>query len=499
MATATAYESTDGQREQREGWTRIETDPKYTDLGNAERLVERHGEKLRYVPQWGWLVWDGKRWQRDETGQVMEFAKEMVSNLRREAAETRVPGRGDELWKHARSSESRMRLQAMVELARSDPAVVRTVDDFDKNPWLFTCQNGTLDLHDGTLHPHDPQDHIMKLAPVNYDPDARSEDWEQFLADVFEGDQDLIAYMQRAVGYSLTGSVREPAFFIPWGAGRNGKSTFFRAVTRVLGDYAKDTPVQTFMRKQFSGGATNDQAALAGARLITASEPEANQTLDIGLVKRITGGDPITARFLNKEFFTYTPQAKVWMATNHKPSIPENTTAVWARIKLIPFTVSFYGREDKTIEARLEAAKEAILAWAVQGCRDWQCNGLNDPDAVKAATQAYQAEQDELADFFTERCVFGAEHTVQSSVLYNEYKDWAHENNVPVVPSKQFAPLLTSLPGRNIHKGLMNGRVRFKGIGLAEHEQSSSYQGSSYSSGTYRHQPSFDEDDDIPF
>lgn len=162
----------------------ITTDPEFTDLGNAERLIERHGHELRYVPQWGWLVWDGTRWKRDEHDEVMEFAKETVRNLRREAAETNDGKRGRALWDHANRSEARYRLEAMVKLAQSDRSIQARIEDFDRDPWLFNCQNGTLDLRTGELRPHNPADHLSKIAKASYDPNAASDVFQNFLAGI---------------------------------------------------------------------------------------------------------------------------------------------------------------------------------------------------------------------------------------------------------------------------------------------------------------------------
>ncbi len=310
---------------------------KYTDQGNGEELVRRYGEHLRFVRSRGWLCWDGKRWRDDDCGQTMELAKDMTRCMRLEAATEPDRTRRDELWEHAIRSERRFAREQAIKDAQSDPRVVRRAEDFDRQPLLLNVKNGTVDLETGELRPHCTGDHITKLIPVDYDPDARSEVWDRFLADIFAEDSDLIAFFARGVGYSLSGSMREPAFFISYGSGANGKSTVYRAITQVLSDYVVDTPATTFLRKSYTGGVNNDQAALAGARFITASETEADQVLDMGLVKRITGGDRITARYLNKEFFSFMPQGKVWMATNNKPRIPENSPAIWRRIKLIPF------------------------------------------------------------------------------------------------------------------------------------------------------------------
>lgn len=438
---------------------------RYTDLWNAQRLVQQYGSHLRYVAEWGWMVWDGRRWNRDTTNQVMEYAKKSVLSLYGEAA---TMGENDARRRayiqHARNSESRPRLEAAVVLAMSDPAIAATPDQFDTRPWLLTVNNGTLDLTTGVLRKHDPADLLTRLAPHDYRPDARAAVWEQFLADLFPGDAEMVSFMQRAAGYTLTGSTREHAFFIAYGSGRNGKSTLFDALDGVLGDYAQKARPQTILRSERSDRIPNDVAALAGARLVYISETDSGMALNVGLVKELTGDKKVTARFLNKEFFSYDPQMKVWLMTNNKPEIPENTRAIWERIKLIPFEQDFTGREDRTLGDRLAAAGEAILAWAVAGCLAWQKQGLNPPAKVRAATQAYQEEQDLLADFLGERTQDGG--AVQARTLYTDYRDWCETR--PLSEREFSAQMLQR--GYKKARGKDNVRV-YEGVSLRSPER----------------------------
>jgi putative DNA primase/helicase len=401
----------------------------YTDLGNARRLIERHGEQVRYVREWGWLVWDGKRWKRDDTGQVMEAAKETVLSLYADAATmAENDARRRKYVEHAERSESRYKLEAMVKLAETDPTIAATPDQFDTDVWLLNVQNGTIDLRTGELRAHNPHELITKVAARNYDPDASSAVWEQFLADVFQDDAEMIGFMQRTIGYTLTGSTHAHAFYIAWGSGRNGKSTLFGAVGKVLGDYAATTPAQTILHRDRAGGIPNDIAALAGSRMVTVSETDSGMALNVGLVKQLTGGDPVTARFLYKEAFTFQPQMKFWLMTNNKPDIPESTRAIWARIKLIPFENDFTGREDTQMDTKLSEAGDAILAWAVDGCLRGQREGLREPPKVHAATQSYKEEQDLLAEFVDETCDLEAGLEVKARMLYKAYQDWCLAN-----------------------------------------------------------------------
>src|SRR5258706_5993433 len=344
----------------------------------------------------------------------------------------------------------------MVKVAETGPAIATTPDQFDRDPWLLNVQNGTIDLRTGTLKSHDPHDLITKVAPRAFDPDARSAVWEQFLADVFLGDAEMIDFMQRTIGYTLTGSTQEHAFYIAWGSGRNGKSTLFGAVGKVLGHYAATTPAQTILHRDRTGGIPNDIAALAGARMVSVSKTDSGMALNIGLIKHLTGGDRVTARFLYREAFTYTPQMKFWLMTNNKPDIPESTKAIWARIKLIPFENDFTGREDRTMDAKLDEAGDAILAWAVAGCQSWLRDGLHEPAKVQAATQSYKEEQDLLAEFVDETCDLGSELEVKARVLYKAYQAWSQSNHqMRPMPEKEFSNQMQQRGIRKVKKSGM--------------------------------------------
>jgi putative DNA primase/helicase len=449
----------------------------YTDMGNASRLVRRYGDRLRHVAGWGWMVYDGKRWTQDKQDkQVMEYAKQTVRDMYREAAEIADPSERLALVKHAENSESGYRLEQMVKLAKSDRRLAATVDQFDTDPLVLNVANGTLDLRTRELRPHNPADLITKLAPVNYNPDAHGTVFEKFLNDVFEGDQDMIAFVQRAIGYSLTGETNEPAFFIPWGAGRNGKSTLLRAVTHVLGeDYTASTDKRVFLR----GGDAHTLARLYGVRMVLTSETEQGEPLNISLIKQLTGGDRVSARHLYQEEFDFQPAMKVWMATNNKPEIPENSNAIWARVYLIPFDVSFLGREDKNMGEKLQAEAEAILIWMVNGCIAWQGQGLNPPEKVRAATQAYRNEQDTLADFFDARCVLEPSMTAQSKLLYVAYTEWCNANSERPVGDREFA---RQLEARGLRRKKSNGKMIWQGIGIVQPQQPYTHAVPAYSS-----------------
>jgi putative DNA primase/helicase len=418
-----------------------------TELGNAQALVARCGDRMRYVPQWGWMIYDGNRWRRDEQGlQVMRWAKETVRSFYQEAATTENEQERRDLIDHARRSEAHYHLRAMVELAQSEPEVIARVEDFDRDLYLFNVQNGTLDLRTGELRPHKATDLLTRISPVAYNPQAKSEVWEKFIEEITNGDTGVKNYLQRAVGYSLTGDTREECLFVLHGSGRNGKSKFLEAIQYVTGDYAHTAAAQTFLRRE-NTAPSNDIAALAGARFVMTSEIAQGRTLDTALIKQLTGGDAITARLLYREGFTFKPQFKLFMATNSLPQVDENTPAIWARIKLVPFTVSFEGREDRELSNKLRTAAEAILAWAVEGCLLWQQSGLQEPESVKIATSEYRAEEDVIGDFILERCDVGEGLAIKARELYQSYKAWCDSEGLHPMSQTAFGTRIKTTPG----------------------------------------------------
>lgn len=402
-----------------------------TDLGNAERLITRFGHELRYAKHLGrWLRWDGRRWAADNTDHVVRCAATTARAIRAEAdwLGTTTPA-GKKRVAHALKSEHRARLAAMVELATSLAGVQVAVDELDADRWALNVLNGTIDLRAGMLRPHDPGDLITKLAPVVYEPGAGHDRWYEFLDQALGGDVDLQRWLQRAIGYTLTGDTSEEVLFFVHGPGGTGKSTFLQAVIGVLGDYARTADFESFTHREQAQNARPDIARLAGARCVTSIEVDDGKRLAEGLVKTITGGDVITARFLYRDEFEYRPQFKLWLAANHKPAVRSNDSAMWRRIRLVPFTHA-PARRDDTLKAELTnpaIAGPAILDWAIAGCLNWQRQGLAAPDAVRDATESYRAEQDPLADWIEDHCVLDPTSWVRSVDLRSSYETWAKE------------------------------------------------------------------------
>jgi putative DNA primase/helicase len=412
----------------------------YTDLWNAEQLVATYGADLRWTPGWGWVVWDAATgcWHRDDLDSVTNYAKALVRGLYAKAAMLESADARTALAKHAARSEATGRITAMLQQAQSEPGVACYEAVFDSDPWLLNCANGIVNLRTGELRDHDRDTLLTKRVPVAYDPHARAPRWETFLRSTFAEQCELIAFVQRAVGYSLTASTREQVMFLLHGTGANGKSTFLNTLQIILGDYAQTAETSMLLAKSNDSGLTNDLAGLVGARLVVTAESDEGKRLGVALIKKLTGGDRMRVRFLRKEFFEFDPTFKIWFATNHKPRIPDSDYAIWRRLLLIPFTQTFVPADrakpgdllaDPTLVEALAAEASGILAWAVAGARAWQAQGLRPPKEVLAATAAYQEEQDLLRTFLRERCrTTDAIHDrASAALLYNTYREWAKE------------------------------------------------------------------------
>jgi putative DNA primase/helicase len=369
--------------------------PELTDDGNAIRFVNAYWDAARYCHTWKkWLLFDGKRWKLDEGEAVVSMARDVARTIRGEAAGTTDRTAKRNLSKWTRSSQSSGRIAAMLRLARSDLSI--KPDDLDSDIWLLNCENGTVDLRTGELREHRREDYITKLCPDEFDPSAEAPRFEWFLNEVFDGDQDTIGFVRRYAGLSASGSTKDRAFVILWGAGKNGKTTLLELLRTVLGDYAKDTPVETVMQKAYEG-VGNDVATLKGSRFVTASESEKGKKLAVAKIKKLIGSDTVSARFLYRELFEFRPEMKLWIGTNHKPAIEETADGIWDRVHLVPFRVRFEGDGvDEDLGEKLQAEAAGVLAWIVRGCLEWQRDGLNPPSGVLSATERYREESDPL-------------------------------------------------------------------------------------------------------
>jgi putative DNA primase/helicase len=414
-----------------------------TDLGNARRVVKRHGCDLRYIHPWKtWLVWDGWRWAEDQTGEVVRRVKETQGSLFKwaEAKFRELAQQGDDdedegrkakvkqlrsLLAHLLKWEDTRAIVRCLESARSESGIPAVPTQLDADPLLLNVLNGTIDLRTGQLRPHCRADLMTKLAPVEYDAAATCPRWLKFLDRIMAGNTKLIGYLQRVCGYGLTGDVSEQCLWFFHGAGANGKSTFLGILLALLGDYGMQAVSELLMVKHNESHPT-ERADLFGKRFVATIETEEGKRMAEALMKQMTGGDKIRARKMRQDFFEFPPTHKIILAANHKPQVRGTDHAIWRRIKLVPFTVTIPPREqDKALPAKLKKEQSGILAWLVAGCLDWQRHGLGEPDEVRQATTAYQAEQDVVQGFIDECCQVHPEAKANSSGLLTAYLAWS--------------------------------------------------------------------------
>ena len=434
-----------------------------TDMANSERFARLHADSVFWTPERGWLLWDGKRWAPDEQHRVMGLAKQTARKIFAEL-ETAQDKTQKELFNWARRSQSKDRLQAMLALAQSEPEIPAWITEFDTDPLLLNCINGVVNLATGELLPHNPARMLSKISPIEYHPTASCSLWLEFLNQVMASDAAMIDYLQRAIGYSLTGYTVEQCLFFLLGIGANGKSVFLEIVLLLLAEYGTNARADTFMVKTQGSGIPNDIARLVGMRFVGVNETETGQKMAESLVKDLTGGDTITARFLHREFFTFKPEFKLWIRGNHKPAIRGTDDGIWRRIHLIPFEVQIPEAErDPGLPEKLRAELPGILRWAVEGAIAWQRDGLRVPEKVKAATSEYRTEMDSLADFMSEKCTTGAAFSAFAGNLYKAYTAWCNESGEQPMSQTAFG---LALAERGFRKVKTDGRNKYMGIGL---------------------------------
>lgn len=443
-----------------------------TEMGNAERLVDRYGDLVRYCfPQKTWYVFDDQRWARDQSGIIDDRAQETVREILREAADIAetASASGTATAKWGIQSQTAQKIHAMIVLARSRPGIAVLPDEFDRDPWLLNCPNGTVDLRTGRLGPHDRDDMLTALCPTEFDPDARAPRWDQFLREVTDGDDDLRAFVLRYFGYCLTGVTREQVFPILWGPGANGKSVFLDTIKAVVGtDYASDAAPELFTLSKSKQHPT-ELADLWGRRLVVASETEENAVLKIQLVKRLTGDARIKARFLYGNFFEFDRTHKSVLVTNSKPLISEDSEAIWRRIRLVPFTVIIPAeRRDPLLLNRLRDEAPGILASLVRGCLEWQRSGLGTAKVVEAASAEYRSRTVRDHTKSIVRFVEGhCEKDETAFTLAEDLRERYEAAGYPAVTAKDFGLAIKSLgfvPERR-HGGRGYGGVRLRADG----------------------------------
>ena len=442
-----------------------------TDTGNAERLVDRYRDDIRYCPERKqWYIWNGHYWSPDIIGDIHNRAKDVVRSMYSDVQLYEDPTRRQALVAHALKSESGHKRYEMVRLAQTEKGIPVLVGTLDQNPWLINCDNGTLDLRTQTLNTPRRQDLITKSLKVPYDPSAQCPLWLKTLDKIFDGKQPLIKFLQRAVGYTLTGNIEEQALFVLWGSGANGKSTILSAIQSILGPYAT-TAAPNLLISANADRHPTELADLRGARLVTSVETSDGNHLAEALVKQVTGGEKIKARFMREDFFEFTPTFKFFIATNHKPLIKGADYAIWRRIRLIPFTVTIPPEErDKTLLQKLLSTEAAgILRWAVDGCAEWLRIGLDPPEEVVEATKEYKTDMDIIGAWLDDCCILLDGIRTKSSVLYQSYAAWASNNGERTESQRRFGSRLLER-GFTRERGTAN-QYYWYGIGLTAQEE----------------------------
>ena len=452
-----------------------------TDLGNAERLIARHGANLRYVHAWkAWIVWDGTRWVRDATGQVYRLAADTIRELTNVASADRSPDmpsqRRAELVKHAQRSENRQRIDACIAIAQNLDGVPTSADALDTQWWALNVATGTVDLRTGLIAPHRRGDYLTRMVtcrgtPLSWQPGTHNRPpatlFFAFLKRILP-DAETRQFVQRALGYSITGSTRERRLFVCHGVGRNGKTTLLELVRDVIGEgYSQVLPSDILMARKHAGnagGASPDLASLHGARLVVCAETDQGGRLNEGRVKWVTGEDTIQARRLYEAPFTFTPSHTIWLTTNHRPTVHDGGEALWDRLILIPFGVRIPDAEvDRTLPERLRRDEaEGVLAFLIEGAMRWHRDGLNPPASVLAATEEYRDDSDWFGEFISSVCVVDNLATVSSAELQRAYAAWATESS-----ERQLTP--TALGTRMRERGFVSvrgakGRRQWQGV-----------------------------------
>lgn len=406
-----------------------------SDLGNRDRFIAAHGNDFKFVSQWGWMTWDGLRYA-DDTGSLRarKAVAKVARGIRKEAAQAGSKKEFERVAAHAVRSEADARITAALHLA--EPELAASVEDFDQHPFLLNTRSGTVDLRDGKLRAHRREDLLTQLASFAYDPEAGSPQWERFLEEIFP-DPEVRLFVWKAVGYSSTGDIGEQVLLFCHGGGANGKSTFLETASHVLGDYAKAAAPGLLLTSNHEEHPTG-LADLRGARFVTSIETGENKRLDEAQVKALTGGDTIVARHMRRDFFRFKPTHKLWLASNHKPSIRGTDHAIWRRIRLIPFTTTIQDEHiDPELPAKLKEEAPGILAWIIRGAQLWSRDRLKPPAAVVQAVAEYRSSEDLVGRWIADRMDFTPAATTTAKDLYSDFKIWCEGEGIRRTPSRK--------------------------------------------------------------
>lgn len=453
----------------------------FSDVGNAERLMAIYGKNIRYNPiRKSWLLWSSKHWEFDFVGKIEGLSRKVLRKLQIEGEsislegltfdeETKKEKLKESIKKYVLRSESDGKIKAMVNQAMTQSRLIIT--ETDKNDYLLNIKNGTLNLKTGLLEKHDRRNFCTKVVNVEYSPKAQCPNWTEFINKIFIGDAELINYIQKSIGYSMTGDANLQCFYILHGNGANGKGTFIKTIMRFLGDYADGLDAKSLMEKMGDEGTREEIAGLIGKRFVNVNEMKGSKSFDEGLLKSLTSGadETVKVRNLYESSFNLKPTFKLWMSTNHMPKINNDDEGIWRRVRKIPFKYKFVdGDKDVNFfENKLIPEMSGILNWAIEGCLKWQQEGEHVPDVVKASVDEYRIDSDPIQRFIAEECITANSETVRVNVpdLYKCYESWCKENKEYTLSSIKFSKKMTE---KEFEKGRTNCGSYWKGIGLLD-------------------------------
>jgi putative DNA primase/helicase len=436
------------------------------DAGNADCLQAMYGRGMRYChTRDAWLIWDGARWALDRTGAAQRLARKVAQARSKAAADIQIDTKEDaadkqKLFAFAIASEASTVVERTLKSASTLKKLATTIDKYDTDPFLANAGNVTIDLKTCKARENRQGDYITKKLGAKYNPQAQCPRWLQFLNEVFNSDKELIAYMQRVIGYALTGDISEQKLFLCHGGGSNGKSLFLGTLAALMGEYGGSTPFETFDAE--SAEARQDLAKLAGTRFVTVVETDEDRRLAEARVKALTGDDVVTARELYAKSFDYTPTYKIFIAMNHKPTIRGIDRGIWRRVKLIPFTQSFEGREEKGLKAKLLSELPGILNWALEGLKAWHIQGVGKCRAVDDATEEYRQESDVVEQWLSDRTVKGETMVMEAAAAYEDFARW--RGNVTRFENKNWFGRRMTEKGHKSEK--QSGQRFYRGLGL---------------------------------
>lgn len=454
---------------------RIKKNYDLTDTGNAQRFIDKFGDNLRYnFDNKAWMTFDGKTWIRDNKQLVKTQVDILIDEMKKELASEENKELAREMARNVKHLSSNSGKEAMLKEAMHIGAMPTTNADYDKSEYYLNCKNGVVDLHNGDLLAHDKVLMLSKNTNIECDMENEPTRRIQFLHEIFSNDEGLIDYVQKAVGYTLTGDTKEQCFFQCYGDGANGKSVFLDIIYNMLGTYSLNSQVESILAKNTnSSGASSEIARMNGARFVRTNEPNDGSRFNEGLVKQLVSGDVTTARFLYGNEFEFVPVFKLWIATNYKIEVRGTDYGIWRRMRLIPFKQKFEGKKmDKDLTNKLMKELPQILGRAVEGCIKWQEEGLHMPDIIESETKQYQVEMDKLGKFVEDCCKIDLTARERAGDLYKEYAERAKNGHEYCMTQTRFG---IEMQKRFIKKNI-GGYAYYMGLKLKKNDRSYTYE-----------------------